>query len=416
MLARIAHVTRQAPAIVVFNGGTNDLAASHPLATLQQNHQAIVTACLAAGARVVRLGIPASTNFSPTTELLRMQFNAWLAGQTDITFVDLDPIFSPTNPAHTFDGTHPTALGARLIGDAVADALQPFVQIGEILFPDAAAATAAGSIEPDWDFAGIAGARSGASLPTGQVANGWSVINNTSAAVVCEKTSLRGTQAQSIRVSGSVASANTVILENTVAVSLLPGDFCECWLDVEITAADGVSAPAGIAGFGLQLGSAGSIFTSAPDVASGAMPLPLSGVLRITPAALSAGGASLKVQLLIRLAVGVVDAQILAAKLGVRRAELDAYGIPVRIITASPPAITGTPGIGQVLTASFGTWAGGGILYSVQWLRNGLAINGATSRTYAVQAADQGSSLTCLVTASNPLGSDQAVTSGVSIL
>ncbi len=75
----------------------------------------------------------------------------------------------------------------------------------------------------------------------------------------------------------------------------------------------------------------------------------------------------------------------------------------------TPPAISGTARVGEQLTASTGTWSGTApITYAVQWQRGTSAIAGATSATYAVQAADLGQVLRAVITASNGAGSAQA--------
>ena len=67
------------------------------------------------------------------------------------------------------------------------------------------------------------------------------------------------------------------------------------------------------------------------------------------------------------------------------------------------PAVTGTAALGATLTCDGGTWTGNPTpAISYQWYRDGSTpIGGATSSTYVVQAADQGHSLSCQVTASN---------------
>jgi hypothetical protein len=57
---------------------------------------------------------------------------------------------------------------------------------------------------------------------------------------------------------------------------------------------------------------------------------------------------------------------------------------------------------------------GGGSI-TFQWLRNGAPIAGATSRTYTVQAEDQGHTLTCEETESDAGGVGKAVSSGLAI-
>jgi virginiamycin B lyase len=81
----------------------------------------------------------------------------------------------------------------------------------------------------------------------------------------------------------------------------------------------------------------------------------------------------------------------------------------------SPPAISGIPTVGQTLACQPGTWTGSPT-YSYQWYRDGVPITGAMGQTYTVQAADQGHTLTCAVTATDAGGSATATSAGVQIL
>jgi RHS repeat-associated protein len=78
----------------------------------------------------------------------------------------------------------------------------------------------------------------------------------------------------------------------------------------------------------------------------------------------------------------------------------------------TPPDISGTPAAGETLSASNGVWTGSAPLsFNYQWERcSGTCANiaGATSSTYAVQTADQGSALLVSVTAANAAGSASA--------
>ncbi len=76
------------------------------------------------------------------------------------------------------------------------------------------------------------------------------------------------------------------------------------------------------------------------------------------------------------------------------------------------PTVTGTPAVGQTLTAATGTWTGTApITFAFQWQRcnsGGAAcvdLAGATQQTYTIQATDAGSTLRVIVTATNPTGS-----------
>jgi hypothetical protein len=76
----------------------------------------------------------------------------------------------------------------------------------------------------------------------------------------------------------------------------------------------------------------------------------------------------------------------------------------------TPPAITGTPSVGQTLSCSTGTWTDSPTSYQYAWLRDVEPIPGATAASYLVTASDAGHDLTCEVTATNPAGSRQAFT------
>ena len=85
-------------------------------------------------------------------------------------------------------------------------------------------------------------------------------------------------------------------------------------------------------------------------------------------------------------------------------------------VSALPPTISGDPQVGQTLTCSAGLFDGvPPPAFSYQWLRDGLAIAGATASDYTVQAADQGDSLVCEVTATNSAGRQAATSASVAI-
>ena len=74
--------------------------------------------------------------------------------------------------------------------------------------------------------------------------------------------------------------------------------------------------------------------------------------------------------------------------------------------STSAPTISGTPSVGQTLTANTGGWAKGPGSYSYEWERcpagGGMCANNvATTPTYTLQAADHGYQMRVVVTASN---------------
>ncbi len=82
-----------------------------------------------------------------------------------------------------------------------------------------------------------------------------------------------------------------------------------------------------------------------------------------------------------------------------------------------PPTISGTPQLGQTLTANPGSWTGSQpITFTFQWLRcdqvgGGCGnISGGTNATYLLTSADAGHALRVRVRAKNPFGATSATT------
>jgi len=80
--------------------------------------------------------------------------------------------------------------------------------------------------------------------------------------------------------------------------------------------------------------------------------------------------------------------------------------VPAPVNTVAPVA-SGTPGIGNLLSSTDGTWLGAPT-FTYQWTRSGAPIGGETANTYAQVAADIGHSIVCEVTGTNAGGSATA--------
>ena len=73
-------------------------------------------------------------------------------------------------------------------------------------------------------------------------------------------------------------------------------------------------------------------------------------------------------------------------------------------VSTAAPTLTGSPVVGQTLTCAPGTWANNPTNFSYVWLRSGVPIAGQAAGTYVVQAADEGHTVACRVTAANEGG------------
>ncbi|WP_340538613.1 Ig-like domain repeat protein [Nocardioides sp. GXZ039] len=72
---------------------------------------------------------------------------------------------------------------------------------------------------------------------------------------------------------------------------------------------------------------------------------------------------------------------------------------PPAVSMLSKPAVTGTPKVGQTLTANPGTWNATSARFTYQWFRNGVAIANATRSSYTPTAADAARRVHVVVTA-----------------
>ncbi len=85
-------------------------------------------------------------------------------------------------------------------------------------------------------------------------------------------------------------------------------------------------------------------------------------------------------------------------------------GLPVNTVI---PVVTGTTGEGDLLTTTTGTWTNTPTSFTYRWLRDDVAISGATSSTYTIVAADISTTLKSEVTAINGSGTTAAAAESV---
>ncbi|MCW2781441.1 MAG: repeat containing protein, partial [Marmoricola sp.] len=86
------------------------------------------------------------------------------------------------------------------------------------------------------------------------------------------------------------------------------------------------------------------------------------------------------------------------------------------VVSTDAPTVSGTLASGAILTANPGTWNPTPDSYTYQWLRDGVAIDGATTSTYTVATGDTGHALSVAVTAvKEDFASASATSAAVSI-
>jgi hypothetical protein len=106
---------------------------------------------------------------------------------------------------------------------------------------------------------------------------------------------------------------------------------------------------------------------------------------------------------------------------------INAAMVPSVPTNTTVPVVSGTPTVGGPLSCTSGSWTGEPELplstgwpltspFGYQWLLEGVAIAGATSNTFVVQAADVGHSLVCEVTATNDAGHASAKSASFAVV
>jgi hypothetical protein len=116
----------------------------------------------------------------------------------------------------------------------------------------------------------------------------------------------------------------------------------------------------------------------------------------------------------VRVVVSASNADGQSSSTSATTAVVSGTGAPVN---TARPSISGTPTVGEELSASNGTWTGGARTFSYQWQRcdstGGSCANviDANSRVYGVRSADSGHRMRVVVTARNDSGSRSSATS-----
>ncbi len=79
------------------------------------------------------------------------------------------------------------------------------------------------------------------------------------------------------------------------------------------------------------------------------------------------------------------------------------------------PKVTGSAKAGATLSCSRGNWKNNPTKFADQWYRDGTSLAGFTASTYRLETLDEGTTLKCVVTASNAGGHAWAASNAVKI-
>lgn len=401
-----------APEIVLVGDATNDIH-DLPLQTIQDNYDEIIDQLQTGGVDTIILETtPLSANLQQQYVASLNTLNTWIRAKASSTILIADTAASSYtcfNPLLCRDGTHPTTLGAlNYLGPTEGVVVQSLLSSTPV-FPTSGAIE--GNLNTNWDMSGTGGTLSDA---TGVVADGWDLTNTCGVTVVASKGTLaNGNTAQVLTITGTCTTATGLVQLNHVeTLAITSGQFYEGWAEYEIASASG-GDPELLYGFAFN-DATSNIYDRYNPESSDNGPVPArSAIARTTPVSVVNAASSTNMRCQFGFAVGSgVDVVIKIGRRFLVQQELVAYAIPYdqsqTAIGYTEPAITGSATVGNTLTVKVGSFSGGNLVYTYQWLRDATPIGGATNTTYVVQIADSTHTISCVITATNSFGADTA--------
>lgn len=247
---RLAAVNSQAPDVVCFIGGHNDIEAGSSAATTLAGIQTCLTSYFGAGAKYVVIGTvpPVNTILQPSwdsaKESTRVAINNGIKALASATVkvVDIDAVgLDLTAAATTYqtgDGTHYNMIGAKLIGDAFALVLNAIMDTSEIIGLYTDASNLLASSNPAMTGTGGGKVSGTGPVPTGNVPDNWRVISNApGVSTACDVVTLNGSSALQITTSGTATGSNAEIRVQTLTNTTITGnagDAYEAWIECRI--------------------------------------------------------------------------------------------------------------------------------------------------------------------------------------
>jgi len=350
--ARAAYTIAQKPDIIVLQTAHNSLGdgASAVIAANDALDTAIAAGCPSA----IRLWLtetPSSTY--PLGNATLDAVNADIMAKASGLRQALDVATGFVHATMTYDGVHENGLGAEYVGGLLAAKLDTLVAaqtVYQALTDIGAAREHGANLDPKYALGtgSGTGAKAGTVTPTGTVPDGYTLTNNTTAAVAASMVTWQGLPAVQIDITGGVAVEGTVILSTNnvsgarVPVSAAIGDIIETLCGYNLSATDGVSAPAGalIWAYSLPTSSAAFSFSNwtSTDANLGGATTAATGprVARTYEKMQMAAMTNMSPSFGIRVATGAANIRLIFAAPILRKTDLVAY---------APPAYVGADGI-----------------------------------------------------------------------
>lgn len=199
--------------------------------------------------------------------------------------------------------------------------------------------------------------------------------------------------ALSCRVTATNAAGSAAAVTGSLGVTLVPPEVVAALPDLvtERGVALTVEAAAAFAGEGLVFAVEGADATI--DAASGRVGIPAAAEVEeaaVTVTATNSGG---------------------SAAAGFRVTVVQPAPVLIAPVLVAAPVLVGSATIGRALTVETGGWSGMPAPdLSLQWLRDGAEIVGATGTDYLLQPADDRAGIACRVSALNAAGAAEALT------
>jgi hypothetical protein len=82
-------------------------------------------------------------------------------------------------------------------------------------------------------------------------------------------------------------------------------------------------------------------------------------------------------------------------------------------VISTAPVVRGNVGQPAIMSCTEGEWINNPSSFTYQWMRNGVAISGASGNYFQTSTLDIDCMITCVVTAANDIGSSSATSNAV---